>query len=466
MIGYILCNTYALRTFMFKKIEIWILYLVLILGIPVTIGFGSVVRHEILGGTKLGRISKTALFFAEIPENIKKIIFNKNANEVLDRSPSLDSFNGIPNASESYLLLSRYDGDLKEGIVELVDLTTFKVLHTWNPDINAFNQLILKIDEFKYMDRDQNNSRQLLIHPKLIRDGGLIINTKMLRKINACSNLIFQKNNDILHHSIETDIEGNIWVPSTIYPQILKEKVGNELNADGGYADDGIVKLSPDGEILFEKSVSQIFIDNGLEYLLFSVGDSNFKLDPIHLNDIQPVNNNGEFWQKGDVFLSLRHQSMVILYRPFTNEIIWKGTGPFFHQHDVDILNGHTISVFNNNSKDFSVGNVVDGYNEVIIYDFKTNEYSSYLSDSLKNNEVRTITDGRSQILPNGDLFVEETNYGRTFYFNSDGSLRWIHINRAKNGNVYNIGWSRILYKDEDVKLVNNFLKSKGKCND
>ena len=466
MIGYILCNTYALRTFMFKKIEIWILYLVLILGIPVTIGFGSVVRHEILGGTKLGRISKTALFFAEIPENIKKIFFNKNANEVLDRSPLLDSFNGTPNTSESYLLLSRYDGDLKEGIVELVDLTNFKVLHTWNPDINAFNQLISKIDEFKYMDRDQNNSRQLLINPKLIRDGGLIINTKMLRKINACSNLIFQKNNDILHHSIETDIEGNIWVPSTIYPQILKLKVGNELNADGGYADDGIVKLSPNGEILYEKSVSQIFIDNGLEYLLFSVGDSNFTLDPIHLNDIQPVNYNGEFWQKGDVFLSLRHQSMVILYRPLTNEIIWKGTGPFFHQHDVDILNEHTISVFNNNSKDFSVGDVVDGHNEVIIYDFKTNEYSSYLSDSLKNNEVRTITDGRSQILPNGDLFVEETNYGRTFYFNSDGSLRWIHVNRANNGNVYNIGWSRILYKDEDVKLVNNFLKSQGKCND
>ena len=466
MIGYILCNTYALRTFMFKKIEIWILYLVLILGIPVTIGFGSVVRHEILGGTKLGRISKTALFFAEIPENIKKIFFNKNANEVLDRFPLSDSFNGTPNAIESYLLLSRYDGDLKEGIVELVDLTNFKVLHTWNPDINAFNQLISKIDEFKYMDRDQNNSRQLLTNPKLIRDGGLIINTKMLRKINACSNLIFQKNNDILHHSIETDIEGNIWVPSTMYPQILKEKVGNELNADGGYADDGIVKLSPNGEILYEKSVSQIFIDNGLEYLLFSVGDSNFTLDPIHLNDIQPVNYNGEFWQKGDVFLSLRHQSMVILYRPLTNEIIWKGTGPFFHQHDVDILNEHTISVFNNNSKDFSVGDVVDGHNEVIIYDFKTNEYSSYLSDSLKNNEVRTITDGRSQILPSGDLFVEETNYGRTLYFDSDGSLRWTHVNRAKNGNVYNIGWSRILYKDEDVKLVNNFLKSKGKCND
>ena len=32
---------------------------------------------------------------------------------------------------------------------------------------------------------------------------------------------------------------------------------------------------------------------------------------------------------------------MVFLYRPSTNEIIWKGTGPFFHQHDVDILDEH-----------------------------------------------------------------------------------------------------------------------------
>ena len=73
---------------------------------------------------------------------------------------------------------------------------------------------------------------------------------------------------------------------------------------------------------------------------------------------------------------------MVLLYRPSTNEIIWKGAGPFFHQHDVDILDNHRISVFNNNSKDFAGSNVVDGHNEVIIYDFKTDEYSSYLKDS------------------------------------------------------------------------------------
>ena len=252
-----------------------------------------------------------------------------------------------------------------------------------------------------------------------------------------------------------------------MYPQSISlEKVGRNSPVDGGFLDDAIVKLSPDGEILFEKSVSQIFIDNGLEYLLFSVGDILFDIDPIHLNDIQPVNFDGEFWKKGDVFLSLRHQSMVLLYRPSTNEIIWKGTGPFFHQHDVDILDEHRISVFNNNSKDFAESDVVDGHNEVIIYDFKTNEYSSYLKDSLIENDVRTITEGRGEILTNGDLFIEESNYGRTLYFNADGSLRWTHVNRANDGNVYRLGWSRILYTEEDIQTVNNFLNNRGTSNE
>jgi len=450
---------------MFKKIEIWILYLVLLLGIPISIGFGLLVRQELVGSIKLGRVSKTALFITEIPITLKKLMIGLR---VEDRFPSLDGFDGIPNMNESYILLSRYDGDLREGIVELVDLRSFKVLHTWNPDIDQFNKSIDKFDEFKYLNIDNNNSRFLLRHPILLKDGNLIFqNNSPLIKIDSCSNLIFKITHDNFHHSIEGDIEGNIWVPSHMYPQFLPvEKVGRNIWQKQGYYDDAIVQLSPDGEILFEKSVSQIFIDNGLEYLLFGIGVQDvFLKNPIHLNDIQPVNFDGDFWKKGDVFLSLRHQSMVLLYRPLTNKIIWKGTGPFFHQHDVDILNNHKISIFNNNSKNFVGGDVVDGNNEVIIYDFKTNEYSTYLKKSLTKFDVRTITEGRSQIIKNGDLFVEESNYGRTLYFNSDGSLRWTHVNRAKDGKIYAVSWSRILYDENDLQLIDNFLKSRSKCN-
>ena len=455
---------------MFKKIEIWILYLVVLLGIPITISFGVLVRHEMLGGNKFGLVSKTALFLAEIPTNLNQILRASSDLQVNgERFPLLNGFDGNPNSYESYLLLSRYNGDSGEAIAELIDLRNFKVLHTWNPDFDELNKSIEKVDEFKYMDRDNKNSRQLLGHPTLTKDGGLLFHSIPLRKIDNCSNLIFQNKHDFFHHSIETDLEGNIWVPSHLYPQSLEiKKVGRKVHSDlNGFHDDAIVKLSNNGEILFEKSVSQIFIDNGLEYLLFSIGSQEvFTDDPIHLNDIQPVNFDGQYWKKGDIFLSLRHQSMVLLYRPSTNEIIWKGTGPFFHQHDVNILDENRISIFNNNSKDFANGDVVDGNNEVIIYDFESKQYSTYLSDSLIKNDVRTLTEGRSEILPNGDLIIEETNSGRILYFNSDGSLKWTHVNRAENGNVYRIGWSRILHSKDAILNVDNFLKSRVKCND
>jgi len=455
---------------MFKKVEIWIVYLILLLGIVFTIFFGALIRHELNGGkifknNGLGWIPETALFLAEIPSNLKKVILSVNDNLIEDRFSHLSGFNGTPNSEESYLLLSRYDGDLQKGVVELVDLRTFEILHAWNPDIDAFNNLVEQIDEFESLNRDGNSKRSMLHHPKLTTGGGLLFGwQKPLRKIDACSNLVFQNTHDLFHHSIETDIDGNIWVPSHIYPQSLPiEKVGEDVQS---FLDDGIVKLTSDGEILFEKSVSQIFIENGLEYLLFSVGNEYFDKDPIHLNDIQPVNFDTDFWKKGDVFLSLRHQSMIVLYRPSTNKILWKFTGPIFHQHDVDILDNHRISIFNNNSKDFVDGDVVDGHNEVIIYNFKTNKYSSYLKDSLSKNDVKTIGEGRSEILPNGDLFIEETNYGRTLYFNGDGSLRWSHVNRGSDNNVYRIGWSRILYNKEDLININNFLTNKSNCNE
>ncbi len=451
---------------MFKKIEIWILYLTILLSILFAIGFGVLVRQELVGHFKVGWISKAALTFAEIPADLKRML-GGGGLIVEDRFPSLDGFNGTYNSEESYLLLSRYHGDLKEGIVELIDLTNFEVLHTWNPDIDAFNDLVKQDYEFKYLKRDNNNSRQILLHPKMTEDGGLFFGQYLpLIKIDHCSNLIFQNKHNKFHHSIETDIEGNIWFPSIMYPQSLPiEKVGRDIAEDGGYQDDAIVKLSPDGEILFEKSVSQIFIDNDLEYLLFSYGND-FEEDPIHLNDIQPVDYSGKYWNKGDVFLSLRGQSMIILYRPSTNKIIWKGTGPFFDQHDVNILDDHRISVFNNNVKLFESSREVDGSNEVIIYNFKTEEYSKYLKESLISNSVKTPVSGRGKILLNGDLYVEETSQGRILYFNADGSLSWTYVNRADNRNIYRLGWSRILYTKDDIKMVNSFVDGKKSCNE
>ena len=53
-------------------------------------------------------------------------------------------------------------------------------------------------------------------------------------------------------------------------------------------------------------------LENDMEHLVFS--DYVFHGDPIHLNDIQPVEKSGPYWKMGDLFLSLRSQNMIILY--------------------------------------------------------------------------------------------------------------------------------------------------------
>ena len=47
---------------------------------------------------------------------------------------------------------------------------------------------------------------------------------------------------------------------------------------------------------MLQKSVSQILIENGYKHLLF--GHQEFKSDPIHLNDIQPVLKDTKYFKK------------------------------------------------------------------------------------------------------------------------------------------------------------------------
>jgi len=465
---------------MFKKIEAWVLYLMILIGILITLAFGTLVRQGIEGKTSLGSVSIKFLTdpivsLVRIPEKVLLYFLSPNAMQLsntLWTSPrnfySEPGFTGEPLKDQALLLLSKFDGDANESIIELIDLRSFEVLHTWNPDITlAHSMTDLTKEEFKYLIRDRSEKRFLAMHPFLNSDGSLILhgNYTPLIRIDLCSDIAWLNQEENFHHSIEIDHEGNYWIPSRMFPTALDKRiVGSDFD---NYYDDAITKISSDGEIIFQKSVSEIFIQNQMDYLLFASGDQDeFIVDPIHLNDIEPVLSDGKFWKKGDVFLSLRHQSMIMLYRPQTNQVIWTGTGPFYHQHDIDILNENTISIFNNNAKDFYDGPIVDGYSEVIIYDFNLDQYTQYLQSSLIDKKVKSATEGRSQILDNKDLFIEETNYGRTLYFNSNGSLVWQHVNASTNNTIFRVGWSRILYKDNDINNVDNFLNSKGTCSE
>ena len=455
---------------MFKKIEIWIVLIILIIQLIFTILLAAYVRRAHLsyrGENQLDRPSKIAKFISEIPNNIKKIsrdiisqdIGSAASYRLKNRFPNKKSFNGKPIDFEAYLLLSRYDGNEKRGVVELIDLRNFTVLHIWKSEnfLNTSNSAL-----------NANVSLNYLNHPLLTKNGSVITNTGyFLQKHNLngeiewLSPMDYNNINRRYHHSINKGSNNTIWACSRLFPFTADSRLGNTIE---DFRDDAITKIDLNtGLPIYDQSLSNIFKKHEMEYLILGVGDEYFNHDPFHLNDIHQVFENGKYWKEGDVFLSIRNQSMVLLYRPNEDKIIWKGTGPFFRQHDVNILDEKRISIFNNNSKLFNnnLGSTVDGNSEIIIYDFEKNQYSSYMKNSLKKYDVRTKGQGLHEIIDNGDLYIEETQYGRILYFDADGSLKWTYINKADNNEIYAIFWSRLLYSYEDVDLVHKSFQNK-----
>jgi hypothetical protein len=230
-------------------------------------------------------------------------------------------------------------------------------------------------------------------------------------------------------------------VPGRIEPSVIE-------GAPPSFRDETIAHVSPEGVIIDERSVAKILVDNGLAWQLFATG--RYQDDLIHLNDVQPVPGDGPYWQKGDLFLSLRHLSMIALYRPATNEIVWSKQGPWVAQHDVDVVDDHTIAVFSNNAFRFSTSGrgKVDGTNQIIFYDFAQDRVSRPFAPLFAAQRIATVSEGLFEILPGGYLMVEEENSARFLVFAPDGALAAEFVNRATDGKTYRLGWSRFVSRD------------------
>ena len=100
---------------------------------------------------------QTARNIALIPKNIEKF-FSSSDLSVESRfgnKKGLIIYNKNFNYEKKYLLLSRYDGDLERSLVELIDLNTGKIIHSWKPDIDFILKKIKK-NELIQFDRDHN----------------------------------------------------------------------------------------------------------------------------------------------------------------------------------------------------------------------------------------------------------------------------------------------------------------------
>ena len=312
-------------------------------------------------------------------------------------------------------------------MVEIIDLHQRKVVHSWEPvsvyRLNRFNVLL---------------------------DGSLLAGSgdggRATFRMDACSNVVWEQRMRA-HRSFERDGDGNFWSPWRVVPSTTPH-----MNPDFPLLEDGLVRFSPDGEVLSRVALSGALMRAGHRHLLYGEA-ARAHGRPFHMNDVEPVLQDGPFWRRGDLFVSLRNSSVVLLYRPATDEVLWFQAGPWLHQHDVDVVSDSEISVYSNNTV-FDDDPWVLGANEVYVHDFATGETRSPWREAMRRHDVRTWRRGGATVFADGSVMLEEAVYGRILMLSPDGGQVWSYVNRASDGILYEIHASRWLDAEYGAEVL------------
>ncbi|WP_181366436.1 arylsulfotransferase family protein [Albidovulum aquaemixtae] len=329
--------------------------------------------------------------------------------------------------------------------MELVDLSDFSTEFTWALDAGTLFEGLTPGPGYGAGSKITTD-RFRAIHPLPFPNGDLLIkdHSSPAVRVSACGERIWG-NPRIFHHSSEFGPEGDIWIPAIKIPASVPW-------SGGDLTDDSIVRLTPQGEIKEEYSVSRLLLENGYEWLLSGMGGEKDS-DPIHMNDIQPVMTEGTAWRRGDLLVSIRHRSAVFLFRPSTGKILWLKTGPWVFQHDIDIVGDGQVVIFDN-AMNPKLMPVPEGrFNRVLHVDLGSNAVEAYQPEAFAAAEIRTVHEGLADQMPDGRILVEEENFGRIIVLNADGSVAAEYINGADDGMVYRLGWSRYMSQAEGDAL-------------
>jgi hypothetical protein len=440
------------------RLRVWQALLLILICVGAFILFGvTALKGE---EADANAIERAVFTIVDAPRIAHRVVHDavKRYNPRLARDQRFDGETGLSKAPDATangaaIVLSRYAGDEKRGVVEILDLDSGAIIHSYRPDIEAINARSVLPKSVINLKRDFGLRRYMEHHPFVLPDGSLIFHgmESPLVKIDACSNVVWTLDGDF-SHSIEQGADGNFWTVETLHPPTIPL-------VDRTFDDDAIAQFSPDGRLLFHKSVAQILIDAGMNYIVYS--HERYDEDPVHLNDVQPVISDGPYWKKNDLFISLRNPSMLALYRPSTNKLVWTKQGPWLMQHDVDIISDHEIAVFNNNTAAAPGGGRTIGSNGVIIFDFSTGKTREPFKQAFAANKIHTETNGLFRFLSDGSLMVEEHDYGRLLAMGPDGAVKWSYINRApKDGRVFHLGWSRALTAEAAASLKTAYAKT------
>lgn len=234
-----------------------------------------------------------------------------------------------------------------------------------------------------------------------------------------------------VHHDLDIGEDGRIY---TLIHRINDEGIPGIPGVQPPFIDDSIAVLSADGEELKKISITEALRDSefrpafNLTYLGTYAGQG----DLLHTNTIELVEKTvvhpGLVFSKGQVIISMLTISTIALVDLETAEITWALRGPWWWQHDPELLDNGNILIFDN------FGHIgAGGTSRLVEFDPVTLETQwEYSGD--ENAVFESRVRARQQRLPNGNTLITESQGGRLFEVTPEKEIVWEYLNPHRAG--------------------------------
>jgi len=254
-------------------------------------------------------------------------------------------------------------------------------------------------------------------------------------RINAQSQLLWA-HQGWNHHDVFVGERGRIYV------------LGRDIDVTGHYAatfaddppppqlvngrrvyDENVTILGPRGMLVDRISLIECIRNSPYSFLLDRVDEFGEKepVDLLHSNTIEVLigrhAKQSPYFKQGNILTSFRNLSTIAIIDPELRQVVWAMSDAWMFQHDPRLVENGRMLVFDNYYRGFSLVDSLP-YSRVVEFDpFTRDFFWSYEGDSTQPFFSSLM--GTNQPLPNGNVLITESDFGRAFEVTRDGEIVW-----------------------------------------
>lgn len=230
------------------------------------------------------------------------------------------------------------------------------------------------------------------------------------------------------HHQLDVAADGRIYV---LTHEIVDEATPPYHHLARPRLEDFLVILSPDGKEMRKVRLLTALARSKYRRLPFAVTAGGLA-DPLHANAVKQIDEedtaNFVVGRAGHVLLSFRETGTLAVLDPHREEVVWAVRGPWFAQHDPDVLANGNLLLFDNQG----AHDGPEGSSRVIEFDPLTMRIVWQYAGTARQPLMSEIRSDQ-QRLANGNTLITESDGGRLVEVTPQGEVVWEFVNPVRD---------------------------------